>query len=546
MAGRIAFLLCGHYRLEARAALAAEKLDHAVAASFPARCGRPPVAREELIAMMDALGDVEEVHVFGASCLTGLADFTSNGYDVHIHKTEQCFHLAAEPALINRCLKKGAYLTTPGWLADWPVNMERLGLNQETAREMFSETTTGIVLLDTGVDDQSAAHLESFAAYVGRPFEIFYTGIPSFRLLFARAHLKWQREIQKKTSVAEIQDIQKQSATYAMAIDLLSSLARIVSETEAVEAMLDVYTVLFAPQRLCFLSFHEGMPDKLWIRPDMTPDDPEKETIKKALSDFQEESSYTESGRGFLLRIVRRGEVRGVIAVEDISFPEYLHQYMTLAQSIVNICELPVENARKYEELARTEDMLRKANKDLYQLSTTDALTGIANRRAFDSYMDVEWKKMVRNHTPLSLIVCDIDFFKKFNDRYGHQGGDICLYTIAQIIRRQAARPEDFVARYGGEEFVVVLPDTSAEGAVHVAERIRMAVAQYGIPHADSAAAPCVTLSLGVTHVQPPLTADLTTESLFHAADAALYQAKNQGRNRSVMQRIETVRRPEG
>jgi len=326
MTGRIAFVLCEHYLREAQAALAAEKLDHAIVVTFPARCGRPPLSGEELAALVDPLGGIQQIEIAGACCLTGLAGFTSNRYDIHIHKLEQCFQLVADPALINRCLKKGAYLTTPGWLANWPANMERLGLDQETARQMFGETTTGITLLDTGIDEQSGANLQAFAGYVDRPFEILFTGIAFLRLLFARAYLAWQMENQRKKSVADINDIQKQAATHAMAIDLLSNLARIVSEAEAVEGMLDVYSFLFAPQRLCYLSFQEGLPDRLWIRPEGMLDDPVKENIKKKLAAVSENSGYTESGRGFILRVVRRGEVRGVIAVEDIAFPDYLVQ----------------------------------------------------------------------------------------------------------------------------------------------------------------------------------------------------------------------------
>jgi diguanylate cyclase (GGDEF)-like protein len=539
MAVRIAFAVCEHYLREAQQALAAEKLDDAVIIAFPCRCGRPPLSWEELSVLTASSGGVEHVEIFGGCCLNSLANLIPNRRDLHIHKLEQCFHLVADPVLINRCLEKGAYLTTPGWLTEWPNQMERLGLNQETAREMFSETTTGIVLFDTGVDEDSYSNLQTFASYVNRPLEIIYTGLSTLCLLLARTYLKRQMEIKQRKAAAEIQHIQRQSAQYAMAIDLLSSLARIVNESEAVEAMLDVYRFLFAPKRLCYLRIQDGKPDQLWVRPDILVDDSERETIKNRLNDFHDDSGYRQSSAGFVMSIVQSSETKALISIEDVAFPEYLEQYLNLALSIAGICELPIENARRYEIIVATEEKLRKANEKLYQLSTMDALTGIANRRAYDAYIDIEWKKMLRNHTPLSLILCDIDYFKKYNDHYGHGGGDTCLHTVAQIIHEMALRPGDFVARYGGEEFVVILPDTPTEGAFHIAERIRTAVAQRGISHECSDVAPHVTISLGVAQFNPPLPAQLSPGALFHVADAALYEAKRQGRNRTVIKTID-------
>lgn len=179
------------------------------------------------------------------------------------------------------------------------------------------------------------------------------------------------------------------------------------------------------------------------------------------------------------------------------------------------------------------EEALQEANKELQRLAMVDGLTQIANRRRFDEYLNKEWRRMKREGNKLALILCDIDFFKPYNDNYGHQEGDICLQRVAQTIHSVIKRPGDLAARYGGEEFAVILPNTHAEGAVRVAERIREKIQQLKIPHAQSSVDQYVTLSMGVScviHNQ-----EFNAGDLVNAADDALYKAKAQGRNRVIV-----------
>ncbi|NJN46327.1 MAG: diguanylate cyclase [Candidatus Competibacteraceae bacterium] len=175
---------------------------------------------------------------------------------------------------------------------------------------------------------------------------------------------------------------------------------------------------------------------------------------------------------------------------------------------------------------------LKRYRDFLADLSMTDGLTGIPNRRRFDEFLDTEWARAIRARTPLSLVLIDVDHFKAYNDQYGHAAGDRCLQTVAQTLAEGLPRRTDLVARYGGEEFACVLPTTDHTGALAIAERLRERIVSQQIDHQHSSVATFVTVSMGVATLQP----DPHTESqaLLEMADSRLYQAKRAGRNRVV------------
>jgi diguanylate cyclase (GGDEF)-like protein len=182
-------------------------------------------------------------------------------------------------------------------------------------------------------------------------------------------------------------------------------------------------------------------------------------------------------------------------------------------------------------------DMLMRANQELARVSSTDGLTEVANRRAFEVRLDEEWRRASRDRAPLTLLMIDIDHFKAYNDRYGHQAGDKCLKLITRDFRTRLRRPADFLARYGGEEFSIILPDTDLSGAVVVAEDLRRRTAALEISHAGSPVARVVTLSVGVAEAEPAMDG-AGPASLVAAADRALYQAKHLGRNQMTTEKL--------
>jgi diguanylate cyclase (GGDEF)-like protein len=195
--------------------------------------------------------------------------------------------------------------------------------------------------------------------------------------------------------------------------------------------------------------------------------------------------------------------------------------------------EINAANQALEEKVSQRTAELEAANRQLQALSATDGLTGLANRRSFDQAWEQEWQRAVRQGLPLAVAMVDVDQFKAYNDHYGHQMGDLCLKIVAQTLAHAVQRAGEMVARYGGEEFVVILPGLSGEEALAAMERIRAAMQDQGLPHAKADQAGVVTLSIGVASCVPQQGSHAA--ELVQAADVAMYQAKQQGRNRVLL-----------
>jgi len=174
----------------------------------------------------------------------------------------------------------------------------------------------------------------------------------------------------------------------------------------------------------------------------------------------------------------------------------------------------------------------KRAELALQSLAASDGLTGLANRRSFDQTLAMEWARAQRTRKPLSLLLCDVDHFKLYNDLHGHQKGDECLRAVADVIGKNAFRPADLPARYGGEEFAVIMPETDGAAARKLAERLREVLARMKLPHGAPNVPPLVTLSIGIATLVP--SPDTRSDWLLGQADQALYAAKYSGRNRVV------------
>ncbi len=216
-------------------------------------------------------------------------------------------------------------------------------------------------------------------------------------------------------------------------------------------------------------------------------------------------------------------------ATDFISKPLMHYEFTARIRSALKIKHESDRRQAREKELLETTMQLQDLTTFLNRLSLLDGLTGISNRRSFDMSMDKALRTAKRRRESLTLILIDIDYFKKYNDTYGHINGDECLKTVVQYLRGVLHRPGDVLARYGGEEFGIILPETDKAGATFVAEKIKEAIALMKKPHESSDVSDYVTLSLGICSVSPGL--ELEPADIIKMADHALYQTKNRGRN---------------
>jgi diguanylate cyclase (GGDEF)-like protein len=267
------------------------------------------------------------------------------------------------------------------------------------------------------------------------------------------------------------------------------------------------------------------------------------------LEKYLEEHPNSESTKKILSEGIRSsmtcplkalGRPVGFLFFSSAKTGTYRESHVRFLQQIAGQLSLVVGKSKIYEDLLETKRRLEQANRNLESLAAADGLTGIANRRSFEHKLEEEWRRAIRSKSHLSLLMIDVDFFKAYNDRYGHTVGDDCLRTIATVLAANLRRVSDMVARFGGEEFAVILPETDELSAKMMAERLRAGIESLRMEHGGSEITNVVTISVGGATIVP--TNELRKSELIEAADQELYEAKREGRNRTSHRDVDADR----
>jgi anti-anti-sigma regulatory factor len=354
MPSKVGLMVCKNFERELITVLEAEQPHDVILLRFPVQCEPPGLSWETLAKVIAAGGDAcSQIHILGGSCFVRLAALPPElQARCRVHHLEQCLEMVAGRQLIEEYQAQGAYVLTPGWLARWRLTVKRWGFEPEMARMFLTESATKLLLLDTGVDEQSGQHLQEFADFAGLPAETVPVGLDYLRLFVRDIVLAWRLEHEKAAARDTLTRANQSSASYSMALDMIDAMAGFTSEEKVIASIIDLFTLLFSPLSVIYASLASGEPDRLWHN---TPNwETDEGVIKSRLRKFKGGHEWTEKGNGFRVRIVYNHEELAMVEVEEIAFPEYKQLYLNIALGLVKVCGLAVNNARTYQALKKT------------------------------------------------------------------------------------------------------------------------------------------------------------------------------------------------
>jgi signal transduction histidine kinase len=357
--GPLCILTCASFACEAAATACDPGMAGVTFKPYPDRCGRPRMSWDEIRTVVINPEQFGAIRIFGGCCLTALQDPPADLQHCRIIHLENCFELLTSTSTISKLLTEGSYLVSSGWLSAWRQHVLEWGFTDSTAVEFFADCSRQIVLFDTATSNAAAADLEQFSSFVQRPHISLPVGLDQMRFRMELCREEWRRETAGKAE----QLAQRQLSDYAMAFDLLSTLARSVDEADVIRQTALLYQMLFAASEVAYIRFSDGCPVKV-IHTDFSTGENDAELLREAEA-LTGEYKKIDSAGGFLLKVTHGSCTMGVVRIAGIAFPEYVDTYLNLALATIGVCGLALHNAHAFREIGDKNRELAKAHADL-------------------------------------------------------------------------------------------------------------------------------------------------------------------------------------
>lgn len=403
---KLCVLACENFKREVEAVIESEKFDDVAIVTFPADCSPSPGQHQALTNLIGSCREKYGRVFMVAGCYFPNPDRALlNDAESALQGMSRCFDYFSSKASNDWYVGRGSYLLTPGWLLKWPHYMERWGLDRQTARDFFGETSKRLVLLDTGVFGDVHATLQEFAEHVGLSYEIIPVGLEHFRALLTNAVLKSRLETAERGAASG--EMRQSVSDYAMAFDLLGSLAGATTEAQAVENMLDLFARMFAPGKLKYYLLAKGTAK---ASPGSVAFDNPDDCLEALENDF----AWAKSGNGFVLRVGEKDIALGILEVDDLAFPQYKEQYLALALVLVRVCAMSILNGRSYGELAQVNEQLTHRSAELEAANN--------ELEAFCYSVSHDLRAPLRNSEGFSAMLLE-----DYGDRLDQQGKEYLL-----------------------------------------------------------------------------------------------------------------------
>ncbi len=393
---KLCIVMCENYQRELQAVLENPLYQDVVPITFSSPCDSPVVAWDRVYpSIQHHLNQGCHVCFIGGVCLHGVESYIAPSDRVRIQRRSMCASLLVPPELVEHEFANGAYVMVPGELARWHRCHPPHTIDPIKARAAFGKNTRRLLLIDSGLDPDTPALLESCAELTGLPYIRMPVGLSYFQLFVQNIVLDWRFQQEQTTAQTCIEGFEERLSNYDMVLDLIGDMTRMQSESEVLDSIFNLFNMLYAPQSQMYIPFTDETPGTIRAQPAMLGAGADEVAL---LSQMQEDYAWTESGNGFVLRITYQEELLGILQVDGFTFANYREQYLNLALMLVKVCGLAIKNARTYDQL---QTAMSELHATMGQLRHARDVADAANRAKSEFLANMSHE--IR--TPLNAII---------------------------------------------------------------------------------------------------------------------------------------------